>query len=459
MNPIEQYSRLTKDMLADQGTNLAFFKGPLQPDLVIIGEAPGPDENSTGTPFIGTSGALLRGSIESCGLDIYKIAYLNSVFRMPVDSDGHFRKPTSEEIDHYRPMVEHILHFLSPTCILLLGNAACEAVLRQSGVTKLRGLWFGNTLPTFHPSFVLRNENARGQFEKDIRLVASKLLGLKLPLLKTQNNPSHNTYPMSESEKIKEIAKKSKKFGNDLESIRSYLTNDPPTSIIRARKLLEELLDDWLMAEKPASDSHNLSEKISDVSFTFSVPRTLVSFMHLVRTIGNTAVHSNEQIDTDSAKQVFEALLRVFCWRYQIEANKNESAVINESNSTELSSAKVSKYSGDAEGIPFENIGARFFVADEVHRTWPKIAVLTEDGTLYSEYLAWMKPTSFKKTGLNFISFTSDDFSFGADEHGNAYQSLREVTYEEAVSFKLVRQENWVNSYLARVVRNISQKR
>ena len=446
MNPIQRYSTLTNDVLASQGTNLAFFKGSFRPDLVIVGEAPGPDENSMGLPFVGRSGELLRAVTENHGLQLFQIAFLNSVFRMPVGSDGHFRKPTPEEIDYYRPMAEDVLQFLSPKCILLLGNTACEAILRQSGVTRLRGRWFGNALPTFHPSFVLRNESARGLFETDIKLVTSKLRDLKSPFPKTQNIPRNETQPMSESEKIKAIAKRSKKFGNDLESIRSYLVTDPPTSIIRARKLLEELLDDWLTAEKPLSNAHNLSEKITDLSD--SVPRSLVSFMHLIRTIGNTVAHSDEEIDTDSAKQVFEALLKVLCWRYEIEASEFEAANVSESESTAISLAQAGEHSRDKGKLPVDKRRARFFVADEVHRTWPKIAVLTDDGTLYSEYLAWMKPTKFKKTDLDFVSFVPADFSFGEEEHGNAYQSLREVTYEEAVSFKLVRQENWVSGYL-----------
>ena len=449
MNPIERYSQLTNDMLAGQGTNLAFFKGSLRPDVVIVGEAPGPDENLTGLPFLGKSGALLRVITECCGLDTYQIAFLNSVFRMPVDVDGHFRKPTLEEIDHYRPMTRDILQFLSPKYILLLGNTACEAVLRQSGVTKLRGQWIGNILPTFHPSFVLRNKNVKDLFAADIRLVVSKLREHKAPFYQIHHPQKNETHPMSETEKIKAIAKRSKKFGSDLESIQSYMITDPSASIIRARKLLEESLDDWLAAQKPSSDAHNLSEKITAVSD--SVPRSLVSFMHLIRTIGNTVAHSDEQIDTDSARQVFEALLKVICWKYEIEASELEPSDVSEGETTKVSSAKASEPSLDAKVPSLINMGARFFVADEVHRTWPKIAVLIDDGTLYSEYLAWMKPTSYKKTGLDFIKFTSADFSFGAEEHGNAYQSLREVTYEEAVNFKLVRQENWVAGYLAKL--------
>ena len=101
---------------------------------------------------------------------------------------------------------------------------------------------------------------------------------------------------------------------------------------------------------------------------------------------------------------------------------------------------------------------ARFFIADPVHRTWPKLAVLTADGVFYSEYLAWMKPVVFRKEGFDFGSFKSDDFAFGSEEHGNAYQSIREVDYEEAINFQLNSQQNWVKAYIEKLGSSIERK-
>ena len=60
MNPIEKYSELTGDILEGDGTQLAFFRGSLEPRLLIVGEAPGPEENIQGIPFVGRSGQLLE---------------------------------------------------------------------------------------------------------------------------------------------------------------------------------------------------------------------------------------------------------------------------------------------------------------------------------------------------------------------------------------------------------------
>ena len=86
---------------------------------------------------------------------------------------------------------------------------------------------------------------------------------------------------------------------------------------------------------------------------------------------------------------------------------------------------------------------ARFFIADASYNTWKKIYVLTSDGTLYSEYLDYMRPVTDRRT-VDFSSFAQEDYSFGG------YQKLREVSKKEASSAELEEQENWVGNYLKR---------
>ena len=88
MDPIEKYLRLQNDVLAPEGTRLAFFKGSTQPDVVFVGEAPGPDENISGVPFVGRSGKLVEQTLTTVGLNSFCIAFLNPVFRMPTDGAG-----------------------------------------------------------------------------------------------------------------------------------------------------------------------------------------------------------------------------------------------------------------------------------------------------------------------------------------------------------------------------------
>ena len=84
---------------------------------------------------------------------------------------------------------------------------------------------------------------------------------------------------------------------------------------------------------------------------------------------------------------------------------------------------------------------ARFFKADAIYRTWPKIYILTEDGILYSEYLDYLKTVVYKQK-KKFDSFSEDDYSF------REYQKLSEINEKTARKFRFIQQDNWVDSYL-----------
>jgi hypothetical protein len=86
---------------------------------------------------------------------------------------------------------------------------------------------------------------------------------------------------------------------------------------------------------------------------------------------------------------------------------------------------------------------ARFFYAERAYKTWPKLFVLTQDGILFSEYLDYMKPASISKQ-FDFETFESGDYQWGG------YQSLIEISEEEALRKPLTRQINWISSYLNR---------
>jgi len=158
---------MKNDPLADAGTNIVISRGNPEAKLLLIGEAPGPQENIKGKPFVGPAGQLLDKVLLSANFDPEKDVYItNSVFRMPPGDDGKaFRKPTNKEVEYYRPFVFEIIRLVDPLVILLTGNIACQSVLDKTGITALRGQWFqadGRWLmPIFHPSYLLRNP-ARG---------------------------------------------------------------------------------------------------------------------------------------------------------------------------------------------------------------------------------------------------------------------------------------------------------
>ena len=158
---------MKSDPLADAGTNIVISRGNPEAKLLLIGEAPGPQENIKGKPFVGPAGQLLDKVLQSAEFDPEKDVYItNSVFRMPPGDDGKaFRKPTTQEVEYYRPFVFEIIRLIDPLVILLTGNIACQSVLNKTGITTLRGQWFQADdrwlMPIFHPSYLLRNP-ARG---------------------------------------------------------------------------------------------------------------------------------------------------------------------------------------------------------------------------------------------------------------------------------------------------------
>ena len=176
---------MTDDPLADAGTNVVICRGNPKARLMIVGEAPGPQENIQGKPFVGRAGQLLDKILEAADFDPEKDVFItNSVFRMPPGTDGKaFRKPTSEEIRYYHPYLLEIVRLIDPFILLLTGNVACESMLGQTGITRLRGEWTQIDdrwlMPIFHPSYLLRNPSRQPGSPKslmwdDIREVRRK---------------------------------------------------------------------------------------------------------------------------------------------------------------------------------------------------------------------------------------------------------------------------------------------
>ena len=175
---------MTADPLANAGTNIVISRGNPNARLLLIGEAPGPQENIQGKPFVGPAGKLLDKILLAANFDPEKDVYItNSVFRMPPGDDKAFRKPSDAEVDYYRPFVFEIIRIIDPLVILLTGNVACQSVLRRTGITSLRGQWtqMGDrwVMPIFHPSYLLRNQSRdpgspKALMWEDIREVRKK---------------------------------------------------------------------------------------------------------------------------------------------------------------------------------------------------------------------------------------------------------------------------------------------
>ena len=157
---------MTDDPLYSAGTNMVIYRGNPVARLMIIGEAPGTNEDRLRKPFVGRSGQLLDQILQAVHFDPQQDVFIsNAVFRLPPGADGKpLRKPTTEEIDYYRPYIMELIRLIDPPIILLSGGVATQSILGEKrGITKTRGEWVewqGRwVMPIFHPAYLLRNQS------------------------------------------------------------------------------------------------------------------------------------------------------------------------------------------------------------------------------------------------------------------------------------------------------------
>lgn len=160
---IEVMMKMEDDPLFPAGTNMVIYRGNPESRLMIIGEAPGTEEDRQGKPFVGRSGQLLDQILEAASFDPDEDVFItNAVFRLPPGDGGKpLRKPTPDEIDFYKPYLLELIRLVNPLIMLLAGNAATESIIGETGITRLRGNWYdwhGRwVMPIFHPAYLLRN--------------------------------------------------------------------------------------------------------------------------------------------------------------------------------------------------------------------------------------------------------------------------------------------------------------
>ncbi|MEM9552403.1 MAG: uracil-DNA glycosylase, partial [Pseudomonadota bacterium] len=142
--------------------SLVFADGVPQSRVMVIGEAPGRDEDREGRPFVGRAGQLLDRMFDAIGLRRETSLYITNIlpWRPPQNRD-----PSPEEIAMMMPFVERHVALAAPEVIVLMGNISCQAVLGRRGITRMRGTWMEAlkrpALPMFHPAYLLRNPSAK----------------------------------------------------------------------------------------------------------------------------------------------------------------------------------------------------------------------------------------------------------------------------------------------------------
>jgi uracil-DNA glycosylase len=165
--------------LRETATNLVFADGVADSGLMLIGEAPGADEDRQGLPFVGVSGQLLDRMLASVGLSRAENAYITNI--LPWRPPGN-RTPTDSEIALFLPFVRRHIELAQPRHLVLLGGVAAKGVLgAKEGITRLRGRWHRSAglpaLPTLHPAYLLRNPIAKREAWADWLLLRRTLDG------------------------------------------------------------------------------------------------------------------------------------------------------------------------------------------------------------------------------------------------------------------------------------------
>ncbi len=162
--------------------NLCFARGNPQGRLMLVGEAPGRDEDLDGRPFVGRAGQLLDKMLAAIGLGEGDAYITNVVYWRPPGN----RTPTPQEVQACQPFLERQIELVAPEVLVLLGGAAAKQVLgTDQGIMKLRGKWRSyeaagrsiRTMATLHPAFLLRNPVSKRMAWRDLLMIKAALDG------------------------------------------------------------------------------------------------------------------------------------------------------------------------------------------------------------------------------------------------------------------------------------------
>ncbi|MCY4238946.1 MAG: uracil-DNA glycosylase [Rhodospirillaceae bacterium] len=173
--------------LKNTAMNTVFSDGAPEGPVMLIGEAPGAEEDKEGKPFVGASGQLLDKMLAAIGLNRREHAYItNIVFWRPPGN----REPSASETAVCRPFLERHIELKKPSILVFLGGPSAKTMLnRTEGITRLRGRWFDFCTPTmaemeaapipamplFHPAYLLRSSLKKRDAWRDLLAIKDKL--------------------------------------------------------------------------------------------------------------------------------------------------------------------------------------------------------------------------------------------------------------------------------------------
>jgi DNA polymerase len=172
----EDLGECTRCKLHKHRHTIVFGDGNPKAELVFVGEGPGADEDAQGLPFVGRAGKLLTQMIEAMGLQRKDVYICNVVKCRPPEN----RTPEEDEVSTCSPFLLRQLDVIAPKVIVCLGAVAAKALLKTNrGISQFRGQWLdfrsSKLMATYHPAYLLRNPNAKGEVWKDLQKVIAAL--------------------------------------------------------------------------------------------------------------------------------------------------------------------------------------------------------------------------------------------------------------------------------------------
>ena len=171
--------------LQKNAKNIVFSDGNPKSKIMLIGEAPGANEDQEGLPFVGRAGMLLDKMLAAIKLDRKNVYISNIINYRPPDN----RRPTEEEIKQYLPFISKHIEIINPKILVLLGSTAMNALIGKDVViSKMRGKWFekkfGNcktsVIITFHPAFLIRQPAQKKMAWIDLKMIREKKTKLRI---------------------------------------------------------------------------------------------------------------------------------------------------------------------------------------------------------------------------------------------------------------------------------------
>ena len=162
--------------LCEQRNKIVFGAGNPQARLVLVGEAPGREEDEKGYPFVGEAGKLLDKILLAMHLSREEVYICNVLKCRPPDN----RDPQPDEIASCEPFLKQQLALIQPELIVTLGRFAAQELLKtKEPIGKLRGNWHEYEgiplMPTFHPAYLLRNPSGKRPVWEDMKQVMQRL--------------------------------------------------------------------------------------------------------------------------------------------------------------------------------------------------------------------------------------------------------------------------------------------